>query len=354
LPSRWNWRLALIAFAFTAFVVWGGYFFHVSRLKTGNGMVEMTFPNREPFAKNSVGRILEFMGAPLRRHFNLIVPAGEYVEGVANLFVHNHNGHQSYLLGKISDRPTLAFYPVAALLKWPSVVWLLLTWSLILFFTRRLKLPANTFILLLFPAFYLLLIMYARITMGERHFLPIYPFALLFASAVWEFAIGRSNAKNHGSQPGKKTLVVAVIVVAVVLNAADALRYAPDYLSYFTILIPNRRSYKFLTDSNLDWGQGLLALRKYETAHPDEHISLAYFGSVDPAVYGIRATPMKEGERVSGTVVIGATDLSGQYLPDPAGYRWVTKYPLKAILNHSLFVFEVPSAVENSKPMHNN
>jgi hypothetical protein len=52
---------------------------------------------------------------------------------------------------------------------------------------------------------------------------------------------------------------------------------------------------------------------------------------------------MKEGERVSGTVVIGATDLSGQYLPDPAGYRWVTKYRLKAILNHSLFVFEVPS-----------
>jgi hypothetical protein len=132
------------------------------------------------------------------------------------------------------------------------------------------------------------------------------------------------------------------------LNAGDALRYAPDYLSYMNILIPNRLSYRYLSDSNVDWGQGLLALRRYEAEHPNESMHLAYFGNIDPKVYGIRATPLRENERVSGTVVISETHLSGQYLEDPGGYQWVTKYPMKAILDHSLFVFEVPA--ENSKP----
>ena len=138
------------------------------------------------------------------------------------------------------------------------------------------------------------------------------------------------------------------MLAALVVNAADALRYAPDYLSYFNVLIPNRTSYKYLSDSNLDWGQGLLALRRYEAEHPNEQIFLAYFGSVDPAVYGIRAAYLPEGQRVSGTVVVSATHLSGLYLSGSSDYQWVTKYPIKAILNHSLFVFAVPS--ENSKP----
>jgi hypothetical protein len=40
--------------------------------------------------------------------------------------------------------------------------------------------------------------------------------------------------------------------------------------------------------------------------------------------------------------------MAGQYLKDPTGYQWLTKYPLKAILNHSLFVFGVPP--EASQP----
>ena len=124
-------------------------------------------------------------------------------------------------------------------------------------------------------------------------------------------------------------------------QAADCLRYAPDYLSYFNIFVRPERSYELLTDSNLDWGQGLLALRDYERAHPAERIWLAYFGGVDPREYGIRATLLPEGERPTGTVVVSATHLSGQYLNDPAAYRWLLQYPRKTILNHTLLVFEV-------------
>jgi hypothetical protein len=201
--------------------------------------------------------------------------------------------------------------------------------------------------MLLYPVCFLVFAIWARITMGERHLLPIYPFVLLLASAFWEFANGPSAGGVRSSKQGKRALVF-IVLAALVVNAADALRYAPDYLSYFNVLIPNRTSYKYLSDSNLDWGQGLLALRRYEAEHPNEQIFLAYFGSVDPAVYGIRAAYLPEGRRVSGTVVVSATHLSGLYLSGSSDYQWVTKYPIKAILNHSLFVFAVSS--ENSKP----
>jgi hypothetical protein len=44
-----------------------------------------------------------------------------------------------------------------------------------------------------------------------------------------------------------------------------------------------------LLDSNLDWGQDLPALRRWlEEQNFTEPIDLAYFGAVDPAIYGLR------------------------------------------------------------------
>ena len=107
------------------------------------------------------------------------------------------------------------------------------------------------------------------------------------------------------------------------LNAADALRCAPDYLTYFNVLVKPANSWRYLTDSNLDWGQGLIALREYEQKHPEESLRLAYFGSVNPPLYGVRAVPLAPEEHVTGKVVAGASALSGQVLADPNGYRWL-------------------------------
>jgi hypothetical protein len=128
--------------------------------------------------------------------------------------------------------------------------------------------------------------------------------------------------------------------VALCLNAADALRYAPDYLSYFNVFVKPQNSWQLLTDSNLDWGQGLLSLRRYEQQHPGEMLHLAYFGSVDPALYGIRALPLASNEQVSGTVVAGASCLSGQVLDDPSSYYWLRDYQPQRVLDHSLWLFD--------------
>jgi hypothetical protein len=129
---------------------------------------------------------------------------------------------------------------------------------------------------------------------------------------------------------------------AAALNAADVLRFAPDYLSYFTVFVPQARSWRYLSDSSLDWGQGLIALRKYERQHPGEELHVAYFSNgIGPDRYGVQAIPFGEKERPTGTVVVSPGVLSGQFNDQPEAYRWVLRYPLKAVIGHDLLVFEV-------------
>ena len=322
-PLRWNWSKAAAAMVLALFVVWAGYFFHVSHLTVRDGTLTATFPNwTEPIVK------------PVRGHTNysVLVPAGEYVEGFRELVRHNRHGQAAFFLGQVSSQGGWKmYYPATILMKWPAVVLLLSLAGLIFAMTRRFGISVDLWIMSSFPAAYLVLAIFSRFNIGDRHVLPLYPFALLFAAVVWEWA-----------RSGRKRAATMALALLVVLNAADALRYAPGYLSYFSIFVPPAKSYQLLSDSNLDWGQGLLALRKYQLHHPDQQISLSYFGSVDPATYGIRARSLGEAERASGTVIVSATNLSGQFLADPQSYHWLLKQKPAEILDHSLFVFRLP------------
>lgn len=322
-PLRWNWGKAAAVWGIAFVVVWAGYFFHVSHLTMRDGTFIATFPHRAPIIKK--------MRTPV--NFSVPVPAGEYLEGLRNVAFHNHRGHQSFFLGTASPHGGWKlYYPTVMLLKWPTMVVLLFFALLVLALRRRIAVPRDLLIMASFPAVYFVFAIFSHIDIGDRHILPIYPFVLLFvAGACWQLA-------------RRSRWALILILLALGLNAADALRYAPDYLSYFTPFVPPAQSYKFLTDSNLDWGQGLLALRRYQAEHPREKIYLAYFGSVDPAAYGLRVEKLAEDERVSGaTVVLSSTQITGQMLQNHDAYHWVLRYPQTAFLNHSLHVFRIPA-----------
>jgi hypothetical protein len=320
-PGQWNWGGAAVAVLLAFFVVWAGYAFHVSRLTLRNHQLIATFPNRPALVYENVKSSL---------NLSVRVPAGEYLEGFRSVVRHNRYGQISYFLGSISRHGFKAYYPVAMLLKWPLMVLLLCGFGTVLLGCGIVRVPRGWWLIASFPLVYLAFAIFSHFDIGDRHVLPVYPFLLLLASCAWE-AVKERRA------------FAAMIIVAVLLQAADTLRYAPDYLSYFNIFVPPSRSYRLLSDSNLDWGQGLLALRDFERSHPDQSFSLAYFGSIDPRVYGIRALPLAEGQRSSGMVVISANHLSGQFLRHPDAYHWVLEYPRVTILNHSLYVYRVQS-----------
>ncbi len=319
-PLRWNWKRGVAAFILALLVLWAGYFFHVSHLSVRDGVLTATFPNW-------TAPIVKPVHSP---NYSVWIPAGEYIQGFRDLARHNAHGQRAFFLGDVSlTGGWKLYYPVAILLKWPIVVLVISLAGLVMIALRKLRLSSNLWIMLSFPALYLALAIFARFNIGERHILPVYPFALMIAAALATLASSRAL----------KTMLIGLIA----LHAMDVLRFAPDYLSYFTPAVSPRHSYRLLSDSNVDWGQGLIALRRYEAEHPNDEIWLAYFGSIDPKIYGIRAKSLAENQHVTGTVVVSATDLSGQYLNDPNSYHWLFKQAPVGMLNHSLFVFRIGS-----------
>jgi len=62
----------------------------------------------------------------------------------------------------------------------------------------------------------------------------------------------------------------------------------PGYLSYFNFAAGGARGgWRYLLDSNIDWGQDLLRLRAFMDENDVDRIHLAYFGTADPLAYGI-------------------------------------------------------------------
>jgi hypothetical protein len=319
-PTRWNWGKTAAALLVALFIVWAGYFFHVSHLTVRDGTLTATFPNWN-------GAIVK----PVRgdRNYSLLIPAGEYIEGFRELVRHNRQGQPAFFLGQVSTHGGWKlYYPVVILLKWSTIVLALSATGLAIALRSKVRVPPDLWIMASFPAVYMAMAIFARFNLGDRHVLPMYPFAILFAAVVWEWA-------------RRKRAVAALLILLAALNAADGLRYAPGYLSYFSPFVSPAESFRLLTDSNLDWGQGLLALRDYQRSHPGERISLSYFGSVDPQVYGIQTDFFGGHKRVPGTVIVSATNLSGQYLAEPGRYRWLLEQRPVKILDHSLYVFEI-------------
>jgi 4-amino-4-deoxy-L-arabinose transferase-like glycosyltransferase len=319
-PTRWNWGKTAAAVLLALFIVWAGYFFHVAHLTVHDGTLTATIPNWNASIVKPVRG---------ERNYSLLIPAGEYVEGFRELVRHNRQGQPAFFLGKISYHGGWkSYYPVVILLKWPTIALALSLAGLAIALRSKVRVPPDLWMMASFPALYLAMAIFARFNLGDRHVLPMYPFAILFAAVVWEWAI-------------RKRAVAALLILLAALNAADALRYAPGYLSYFTPFVRPAESFRLLTDSNLDWGQGLLALRDYQRNHPGERISLSYFGSVNPQLYGIQADFFGGHKRVPGTVIVSATNLSGQYLAEPERYRWLLEQRPVKILDHSLYLFEV-------------
>jgi len=198
---------------------------------------------------------------------------------------------------------------------------------------------------------------------GERHVLSAYPLAFIAISPWIARALsppwfaGQTTLAPDRSAQRWTALVnprVAAFAAAVLMLAwtvMGTLAVAPRYLQYFNEWAGgSERGHRVLIDSNIDWGQDLLRLREYMQANRVDSIALAYFGRVDPAVYGIRYTPL-ERATVHGKVAISATFLMGRpyfwylggrlrWVPSRT-YTWLQGYKPVARVG-AMFIYDFP------------
>jgi 4-amino-4-deoxy-L-arabinose transferase-like glycosyltransferase len=120
------------------------------------------------------------------------------------------------------------------------------------------------------------------INLGLRYVLSMFPYVFIAVGKLAPLALGLSGARKW---------VMAVLVTASLGSsiAATALIH-PHYLAYFNWASGGpEHEPAHLIDSNLDWGQDLIALQKWwEENIPNERLGLAYFGQINPSIFRLR------------------------------------------------------------------
>jgi hypothetical protein len=127
---------------------------------------------------------------------------------------------------------------------------------------------------------------------------------------------------------------------------------SPHYLTYFTPLVGGpANGYRYLVDSNLDWGQNMYQLHDWVEENEVEGIYYAHFSPDRPQVYGVqadflppdpRAVPFAAFDPAPGIYAIGATVLQGVYTPDVNTYAWFRSHDPLTRLGNALFIYRVP------------
>jgi hypothetical protein len=203
------------------------------------------------------------------------MPAAPYFQGVIYQYQQSRQAQPCFLMGLYSTSGWWFYYLVACLIKIPVGILVLIAGLGLA--RRRLGFrfrPDEMYLVVPFLLVFIYFSCFNKIQIGFRYLLPVYP--LLF---VW---IGKYGEVLHR---GAVRVAVGGLALWVV---AGSLWIWPDYLAYFNELIGGpRQGVHWLGDSNLDWGQDLKGLGKFMADHGIKRVALSYFGTADPAHYGI-------------------------------------------------------------------
>ncbi len=225
------------------------------------------------------------------------------------------NGMPSYFFGRVYAHGVWFYFPVLFLIKSTLAMLVLLALTLFAVVRGWLRFSRELWCLIAPPALYLAVAMDSHLNIGARHILPIFVFCCVLAAA------GALTLARRG-----KPWSIAVGVL-LVLHAASSLRAAPNYIAYANEAWGGpTQTYRYLSDSNTDWAQQLLATSAYLREHNIHDCWIAYFAApfLLPADYGIpckrlptydsfseRDDLLDVPPEITGPVLISAGDLNG-------------------------------------------
>jgi 4-amino-4-deoxy-L-arabinose transferase-like glycosyltransferase len=257
-----------------------------------------------------------------------------YFQGLLAMANQMADGRASFLHGAYGEKGFPCYFPAAFALKTPLPIlacglWTSASWALR---------PNRERMWVLVPmVLYFLCASASKVQIGVRHLLPMIPFFALAAGCglarVWE-----------------RSRWAAGLLAA--WTAVSVLRVEPFLLAYFNEAAGGPENGRnWLVDSNLDWGQDLKALGEGLKKIGGPAVFLSYFGTADPAAYGIRYAPVLCSPQVErrgsppepGPVLlaVSATNLKGVYFSDKALFSWLeSRKPVKSF-GHSIFLYDL-------------
>ncbi len=182
----------------------------------------------------------------------------------------------AFLNGEESVTGWWYYFPEAFLLKTPLAFLALLAWVVGAGIARTRGRSLDGWFLTLATVGYFALSMSGHLNIGHRHLLPVYPILCVAAGGAAELLRGSRAQK----------LAAGALLAGC---AASFVAATPGYLAYFNFLAGGSKGgWRYLVDSNIDWGQDLPQLRRWMEEKGIGEVHLAYFGTTDPRSYGIR------------------------------------------------------------------
>jgi len=212
---------------------------------------------------------------PLLKVNKVSPPLSHYLLGMAHNYEYMQVNHISYWNGYFSRQWRWYYYPWIFLLKTPLAVILLFLAGLAVCLSRFRRWSSAFLIICL--AILALASEASKIQLGVRYIMPIFPFVLLLA--------GRGAAALLETRSGRRARA-ALLAALLAWAMASVLLFTPSFLSYSNELILDKdNAYKWLIDSNLDWGQDLQRLADFVDENGIEDLEIDYFGGGEPLYY---------------------------------------------------------------------
>ena len=270
----------------------------------------------------------------------LLVPR-PYLDGIGYLGGHDTSGSAAYIAGIAYTGGRWWYWPLSLAFKWPGAGLLLLVAGAVgcRWLPQDMRRRAGLAVAL--PAVLLTAFTLAQPKdVGLRYLLPV---LALWAAAAGSGLGGLWAARRP--QAAVTAVLASAAAVLLVAATASAAGSFPDSIAWTAW--PFRPNYAIVTDSNVDWGQGLYALRSW-SASRDPWV--AYFGPrgiTTADIPGARPLLGTAPSGVSGWVAVSVTSLNSA---NRSALGWLRGWCPVAILDQSILVYHFSRAPAASPP----
>ncbi len=303
------WSLAVIG-AIAVGVLWAFYGFRYAARPSGL----MLSPSLADYVHPL--RPIEAKAIMLLARFHLLPES--YLYGLADVRA-MANGMPSFIFGKVYEHGVWFYFPAVLVIKSTLGLLAMALLAFAALAVGRFRRWREVLFLLIPPTIYFWVAMGSSLNIGARHILPVYVFLCVFAAGgswAWIESPGRHRSRGWN-------YAIAALLLCQVLSSARAY---PNYMAYSNEFWGGpSQTYKYLTDSNTDWAQQLLAVKRYTDEHGIKDCWMAYFADpfLLPADYGIPCKPLPTADtyftkvqrpvpvEIQGPVLISAGALTG-------------------------------------------
>jgi hypothetical protein len=333
--DRRGWRRAATAFASLVAIaaiavgmLWASYGFRYAARPDG---ALLWTAMRASDAQGKVATVV----VPALKRAQLLPEA--YLGGLQDILVESELGRSSYLFGRHYWGGRRAYFPAAALVKLTAPMLLLCALSLLALPFWK-KHPAELACLLWPLAVILAASILSGLNIGFRHVFPILPLLAIFAAAgSWAIA--------QRLQWAKWTLLLLLA-----WHVGSSLRAFPNYISYANEFFGGPANvYKYLADSNVDWGQAEKMAHDYLQARKPENCFFIRTFNRFNRDYGIPCGSISELEHqipprhFRGTLIVSSNVVAG-IAPYVGGVRagrvFQDRTPVAQLGGGALLVYE--------------